>query len=76
MPICKVCVVCVCVCRYWGVIDDALRSAAYRNVSVRLMGSYWNNTDCDMLHFLVSLSDDSRVGYRGTLETVSACVES
>ena len=57
--------------RYWGVIDDALRSAAFRNVSIRLMGSYWTNTPCDMLHFMASLADDSGVGYKGTIETVS-----
>jgi len=57
--------------RYWGVIDDALRAAAFRNVSVRLMGSYWSHTNCDMLHYLSSLSDDSGVGYRGSIATVS-----
>ena len=60
--------------RYWAAIDDALRSAAYnRGVSVRLMGSYWNHTDRDMVQFLASLSANSGIGpFNGSIETVSA----
>ena len=58
--------------RYWPVIDDALRAAAYdRGVTVRLMGSYWNHTDSDMLSFLTSLSSNSGTGSGGRVETVS-----
>ena len=58
-------------CSYWGVIDDALRGAAYRGVAVRVMGSYWNHTSRDMLHFMKSLADDTNTGYGGAIETVS-----
>jgi hypothetical protein len=35
--------------RYWPVIDDALRRAAFdRRVSVKLLISYWNNTWAEM----------------------------
>ena len=59
--------------RYWAVIDDALRSAAYnRGVNVRLMGSYWNHTSEDMIQFLASLSANSGIGpLNGSIETVS-----
>lgn len=62
---------CVLLESYWSKIDDALRYAAYRGIHVRLMGSYWNHTDTDMIHFMKSLCDDSDVGYHGTLEAVS-----
>ena len=60
--------------RYWAVVDDALRSAAYnRGVNVRLMGSYWNHTDKDMVQFLASLSANSGIGpLNGSIQTVSA----
>ena len=55
-------------------IDDALRTAAYeRGVNVRLMGSYWNHTDHDMVKFLASLSADWGIGScRGNIQTVSS----
>ena len=58
-------------CSYWSRIDVALRAAAYSGVTVRLMGSYWNHTSEDMLHFLKSLSDDTHTGHNGIIETVS-----
>ena len=58
--------------RYWGVIDDALRAAAYRGVTVRLLASYWEHTDDDMIRFMKSLSDDSMMGYKGLLEMVTS----
>ena len=58
--------------RYWPVIDDALRTAAYeRGVHVRLMGSYWEQTRVDMLKFLHSLGSLNITGpYNGSIETV------
>jgi hypothetical protein len=42
--------------RYWPVIDDALREAAFaRNVTVRLLTSKWQHTMKDMYSFLCSL---------------------
>ena len=60
--------------RYWAVIDDALRAAVYeRGVTVRLMGSYWNHTDKDMVAFLASLSTIRGVGpFDGDIQTVSS----
>lgn len=47
----------VYICRYWPVIDDALRRAAFdRKVSVKLLISYWNNTWKDMQLYLKSLN--------------------
>ena len=47
----------VFMCRYWPVIDDALRHAAFdRGVKVRLMGSLWNHTAPDMKNYFQSLS--------------------
>ena len=60
--------------RYWAVIDDALRAAAYeRGVNVRLMGSCWNHTDKDMIKFLASLSANRAIGpFKGDIQTVSS----
>lgn len=42
---------------YWPVIDDRLRAAAMeRNVKIRILGSYWNQTKPSMPYFLNSLS--------------------
>ncbi|KAK6181572.1 hypothetical protein SNE40_009399 [Patella caerulea] len=42
--------------KYWAIIDDALRDAAFnRHVRVRVLASYWNHTAPDMLYFLRSL---------------------
>ena len=57
--------------RYWPLIDDALRAAAYnRGVNVSLMGSHWNHTSQDMLAFLTSLSANSGTGSGGIIQTV------
>uniref|UniRef100_A0A914XD81 PLD phosphodiesterase domain-containing protein n=1 Tax=Plectus sambesii TaxID=2011161 RepID=A0A914XD81_9BILA len=40
---------------YWGVLDDALRSAAYRGVKVKLLMSQWNHTRPQIFPFLRSL---------------------
>lgn len=43
--------------RYWPVIDDALRKAAFdRKVHVRLLASLWNHTRFDMKYYLQSLA--------------------
>ena len=43
--------------RYWPVIDDALRRAAFdRKVQVQLMASLWNHTRPDMKFYLKSLA--------------------
>lgn len=43
--------------KYWPVIDDALRRAAFdRGVSVKLLISYWNNTWEEMPLYLKSLN--------------------
>jgi len=41
---------------YWGKVDDALRSAAYRGVRVRLMAARWNYTSPAMYQYLASLN--------------------
>ena len=44
-------------CRYWPVIDDALRKAAFdRQVHVRLLASLWNHTRPDLKFYLRSLA--------------------
>ncbi|XP_063427107.1 5'-3' exonuclease PLD3-like isoform X1 [Mytilus trossulus] len=43
--------------KYWPVIDDALRRAAFdRRISVKLLISYWNNTWAEMPLYLKSLN--------------------
>jgi len=41
---------------YWPVIDDALRSAAYRGVRVNFLVSKWNHTNPLMYQYLRSLN--------------------
>ncbi|XP_067680068.1 5'-3' exonuclease PLD3-like isoform X2 [Haliotis asinina] len=42
--------------RYWPVLNDALKTAAYdRNVTINLMASHWNHSHPDMLLYLRSL---------------------
>ena len=54
-------------CRYWPVIDDALRSAAFdRRVTVRLLASHWAHTMKDMYAFLCSLSMMNNLHYPRT----------
>ena len=54
-------------CRYWPVIDDALRSAAFdRQVTVRLLASHWAHTMKDMYAFLCSLSMMNNLHYPRT----------
>lgn len=44
--------------RYWAVIDDALREAAFgRHVHVRLMMSRWTHTPKALYSYLYSLQD-------------------
>lgn len=54
---------------YWPDIDDALRSAAFRGVSVRLLVSHWDHSRAEELAFLRSLLaiNDGlpKGGYRG-----------
>lgn len=54
-------------------IDDALRKAAYdKGIEVRLLGSHWNHTSCDMKRFLNSLGSWDDIGrLNGSIETVS-----
>lgn len=50
--------------RYWPVIDDALRKAAFdRKVHVRLLASLWNHTRSDMKYYLRSLAALNRANY-------------
>lgn len=50
--------------RYWPVIDDALRRAAFdRGVNVSLLISYWNHTWEDMPKYLKSLVEMRSYGY-------------
>lgn len=42
---------------YWPVIDDALRTAAYSGIHVKLMMSKWMNTRSALFPFLRSLAD-------------------
>ena len=56
-------------------IDDALRTAAYeRGIEVRLMGSHWEHSPCDMRSFLESLGSWNNTGPKnGIIKTVSIC---
>ena len=42
--------------RYWGVVDDALRAAAFRGVRVRMLLGLWPHTSPRVLPYLASLS--------------------
>ncbi|VDP28941.1 unnamed protein product [Soboliphyme baturini] len=58
--------------KYWPMIDDALRSAAYENgVAVKLIISHWNHSHEQMFAFLRSLSTFAASLERGSLEIVS-----
>ena len=58
--------------RFWPVIDDRLRRAAYeRGVSVRVMASHWNHTRPDMADWLLSLQALSSPRTRMDLQAVS-----
>ena len=59
-------------CRFWPIIDDALKSAVYnRGIKVRVMGSIWEHTELDMIKFLRSLQNINATGQNnGTLEVV------
>lgn len=63
-------------CRFWPIIDDALKSAMYNNgIKVRVLGSIWKYSDPDMIKFLRSLQDVNGTGqFNGTLEVVSLSV--
>ncbi|XP_052768603.1 5'-3' exonuclease PLD3-like [Mya arenaria] len=44
--------------KYWPVIDDAIRAAAFdRHIQVRLLFSYWNNTWLEMFRYMYSLQE-------------------
>ena len=44
--------------RYWPVLDNALRTAAFDNgVHVRLLAGMWKHTRSDMVYYLRSLQD-------------------
>lgn len=48
------------VCRFWPVIDDALRKVSLeKGINVRLLISKWNHTKPDMFKYLRSLADIS-----------------
>ena len=60
-------------CRYWGVIDSALREAAYdRGVEVQLMMSSWIHTKKEMIPMLKSLQDFGNACKNGNITVVSA----
>lgn len=46
---------------YWPVIDDALRSAAFRGVKLQLLFSVWNHTKSSELPYWRSLNELSNV---------------
>ena len=54
-------------------IDDALRKAAYeKGIEVRLLGSHWEHSPCDMRSFLESLGSWNITGpKKGSIKTVS-----
>ncbi|XP_065069919.1 5'-3' exonuclease PLD3-like isoform X1 [Rhopilema esculentum] len=54
--------------RYWGVIDSALREAAYdRGVEVQLMMSSWIHTKKEMIPMLKSLQDFGNACKNGSI---------
>uniref|UniRef100_A0A1X7URW2 PLD phosphodiesterase domain-containing protein n=1 Tax=Amphimedon queenslandica TaxID=400682 RepID=A0A1X7URW2_AMPQE len=57
--------------KYWPVIDDALRTAAYeKGIEVRLLGSHWEHSPCDMRSFLESLGSWNVTGPKnGSIKT-------
>ena len=58
--------------RYWPVIDDALREAAFnRKVKVRLLASLWNHTRPDLKFYLRSLAALNGANY-ASVEVVCA----
>ena len=77
MTLLIVCVYDMLFCRYWPLIDDALKTAMYnRGIKVRVMGSIWGYTEPDMIKFLKSLQSVNATGlYNGTLEVVSDSIQ-
>lgn len=67
----------IVVCSYWGVLDDALRAAAFRGVRVELLISQWPYSRAEMLGYLRSLQTINSVlprhvgGRRGSIEVAS-----
>eukprot|EP00118_Oscarella_pearsei_P004359 m.18508 g.18508 ORF g.18508 m.18508 type:complete len:442 (+) comp27672_c0_seq1:75-1400(+) len=54
--------------KYWPVIDDALRSAAFdRGIHVRLLASWWNHTLPQMKNYLRSLASLNGTVHDGRL---------
>ncbi|MFH4977180.1 hypothetical protein AB6A40_003889 [Gnathostoma spinigerum] len=43
--------------RYWSILDDAIRAAAYRGVEVKLLVSHWAHSRPQMIAYLLSLED-------------------
>lgn len=61
--------------RYWPKLDDAIRAAAYRGVSVRLLVSHWKYSQPGMIAFLKSLTEinsglQRRANQTGKIEVV------
>eukprot|EP00794_Sanderia_malayensis_P008275 gene8275-9159_t len=55
--------------RYWGVIDNALRSAAYdRGVSIKILASNWSHTKPEMIPMLKSLQAFSSACRNGSIQ--------
>ncbi|KAK6012489.1 phospholipase D domain protein, partial [Ostertagia ostertagi] len=57
---------------YWPDIDDALRSAAFRGVAVRLLVSHWNHSrpaELAFLRSLVAINDGlpAKTGHSGSI---------
>ncbi|KAK6022961.1 phospholipase D domain protein [Ostertagia ostertagi] len=60
---------------YWPDIDDALRSAAFRGVAVRLLVSHWNHSrpaELAFLRSLVAINDGlpAKAGHSGSISVV------
>ena len=59
-------------CRYWPVIDNAIRQAAYdRGVQVRMIMSNWDHTKKEMIPMLQSLQDFGKACKSGNISVVS-----
>lgn len=67
--------------RYWSKLDDAIRSAAYRGVNVRMLISQWKHSKPQMRPFLRSLLDinealPKRHNFTGSIQVVSTVFSS
>lgn len=58
--------------RYWSVIDNAIREAAYdRGVQVQMLMSNWSHSKKEMFPMLRSLQDFGKACKKGNITVVS-----